>query len=188
MITTLDKITALILIDLQNMVVQLPLAHPVKEILQNASKLAKAFRKGGLPVVIVNVNPAGAAWTKTRKESNPTAGAALKEGWMDITPDIETYPDDIIITKHTWSAFYETSLDNELKKRAVTGIVIGGISTSIGVEGTARSASERGYNLTFAVDAMTDMFAEAHERSLKYIFPRIGEIDTTARVIEFLGK
>jgi hypothetical protein len=35
---------------------------------------------------------------------------------------------------------------------------------------------------------MTDMFAEAHEKSLKYIFPRIGEMDTTARIIEFLGK
>jgi nicotinamidase-related amidase len=128
----------------------MPLAHPVKEILQNASLLAKAFRKAALPIVIVNVNPLGAVWTKTRKESNPTAGATLTEGWMDIAPEIETYPDDIMITKDTWSAFYETSLDTELKKRAA-GIVIGGISTSLGVEGTARSASERGYNLTFAL-------------------------------------
>ena len=186
MITTLDKKTALILIDLQNMVVELPLAHPVKDIVHNANELAKAFRKAGQPVVIVNVNPAGAAWTKTRKESNPAARVALKEGWLDIAPDIETHPYDIFITKHTWSAFYETTLDEELKKRGVTGIVLGGISTSIGVEGTARDASVKGYNLALAKDAMTDMFIEAHENSLKYILPRIGEIDTTAKVIEFL--
>ena len=64
--------------------------------------------------------------------------------------------------------------------------MIAGISTSIGVEGTARGASERGYNIAFAKDAMTDMFAEAHERSLKYIFPRIGEIDDTDKIIEKL--
>ncbi|MDB5136323.1 MAG: Isochorismatase family protein YecD, partial [Mucilaginibacter sp.] len=78
MITELDKKTALILIDLQNMVVQLPLVHPIKEVLQKCNELAKAFRKAGLPVVIVNVNPAGAAWTKARKEPSPAFGGALK--------------------------------------------------------------------------------------------------------------
>jgi nicotinamidase-related amidase len=65
--------------------------------------------------------------------------------------------------------------------------VMAGISTSIGVEGTARQASERGYNITFASDAMTDMVAEAHERSIKYIFPRMGEVDITEKIIEKLN-
>jgi nicotinamidase-related amidase len=186
MTTALDKNTALILIDLQNGVVGLPLAYPVKEVLANAAKLVAAFRKAGLPIVFVNVNPAGAAWTKARKEANPTAGAAFKEDWLDIVPEINAQPGDIFITKHTWGAFYETDLDTELKKRDVTGIVLGGVSTSIGVEGTARHASERGYNLTFAKDAMTDMFSDAHEHSLTRIFPRIGEIGTTEEVIGFL--
>jgi nicotinamidase-related amidase len=185
MITELDKNTALILIDLQNMVVQLPLAHPIKEVLQNANQLAKAFRKAGLPVVIVNVNPAGAKWTTARKDA-PPRNPTQSPDWLEISPDIETSEDDIYITKHTWSAFYETALDEELKKRDVTGIVIGGVSTSIGVEGTARAASERGYNLAFVKDAMTDMFLEAHENSLKYIFQRMGEIDTTEKVISLL--
>ena len=64
--------------------------------------------------------------------------------------------------------------------------MIGGVATSIGVEGTARIASAKGYNLTFASDAMTDMFADAHEHSFKYIFPRIGEIDTTENILKFL--
>ncbi|EHQ27294.1 isochorismatase family protein [Mucilaginibacter paludis] len=187
MITALDKNTALVLIDLQNGIVQLPLAHPVSDVLANASKLVEAFRKAGLPIVIVNVNPAGAAWTKARKDSNPTAGAAFKEDWLDIAAEINTQPGDIFITKHTWSAFYETQIDEKLKEKGVTGIVLAGISTSIGVEGTARDASERGYNITFATDAMTDMFADAHHNSLKYILPRIGETGTTDKIIEVLG-
>jgi nicotinamidase-related amidase len=61
--------------------------------------------------------------------------------------------------------------------------VLAGVATSIGVEGTARAASEHRYNVTFARDAMTDIFADAHERSLQYIFPRIGEIGETDEII-----
>lgn len=187
MITALDKNTALVLIDLQKGIVGLPLATPITDILENAAKLVSAFRKANLPIVIVNVNPAGAKWLNSRKEPSPAQNRPFKEDWLEITPEIETKPDDIFITKHTWGAFFETGLDEELKKKNVTGIVIGGVSTSIGVEGTARQASELGYNISFVKDAMTDMFADAHENSLKNIFPRMGEIGNTNDIIEKLS-
>lgn len=185
MITALDKKTALILIDLQKSVIALPLAHPVEEILDNVNRLVAAFRKKNLPIVFVNVNPAGAAWTKSRKEAKPNP-LPDDQDWYRITDKIDMGENDICITKHTWSAFFETPLDDELKQRAVTGIVLAGISTSIGVEGTARAASERGYNLSFAIDAMTDMQPLAHERSIRFIFPRMGETGTTKEIIEKL--
>ena len=188
MVTALDKHTALVLIDLQNLVVKLPLAHPVNEILSNSAKLVEAFRKAGQPIVLVNVNPGGAKWTASRKDAKQQGPQQVPPAdWLDITPEIKTEPTDIFITKHTWGAFFETALHDELQKRSVTGIVLGGIATSIGVEGTARQASERAYNITFAQDAMTDMFADAHANSLKYIFPRIGEVDDTDKIIEMLG-
>ncbi len=73
MITELDKNTALILIDLQNAIVKQPLAHPIDKVLSNVNLLISAFRKKGLPIVAVNVNPNGAAWTKTRKETKSPA-------------------------------------------------------------------------------------------------------------------
>lgn len=187
MITELDKKTALILIDLQKGIVGFPLAHPVEGILTNAAKLVDAFRKAGLPIVYVNVNPAGAKWTTSRKDPAPASNIVFKEDWAEIVAEVNAQPDDIFITKHTWGAFFETALDEELTKREITGIVIGGISTSIGVEGTARQASERGYNITFVTDAMTDMVATAHENSLKAIFPRMGETGTTDDVINKLN-
>jgi nicotinamidase-related amidase len=185
MITALDKNTALILIDLQKGIVAYPTAHPIEGILANAAKLVTAFRKAGQPIVIVNVNTAGAAWTKARKEPTlprPAPGA----DWLEIVPEIKTEPTDIFITKHTWGAFFETALHDELKNKGVTGIVIGGVSTSKGVEGTARQASELGYNITFVKDAMTDTIADAHTNSLKYIFPGIGEVGDAADVIALL--
>ncbi|MCC8425619.1 isochorismatase family protein [Mucilaginibacter sp. UR6-11] len=185
MITTLDKITALILIDLQKGIVSYPAAHPIEGVLANCAKLVAAFRKAGQPIIIVNVDTAGAAWTKSRKEPSP-ARPAPTAGWTEIVAEIKTEPTDVFITKHTWGAFFETALDEELKKRNVTGIVIGGVSTSRGVEGTARQASERGYNLTFVTDAMTDLIADAHANSVKYIFPAIGEIGNTEDVVALL--
>jgi nicotinamidase-related amidase len=187
MITALDKNTALVLIDLQKGIVKLPPGDVVNKIVQNVVKLVDAFHEAGLPVVAVNVNPGSSAWLNTRKDVKPASRAAFEGDSLHIIPEIKTQPGDIFITKHTWGAFYETALDEELKKRNITGIVLAGISSSIGVEGTARQASERGYNITFAKDAMTDSAPEAHDRSLKYIFPRMGEVGDTDEIIEKLS-
>jgi len=185
MVTSLDKNTALVLIDLQKGIVNFPLTHPVADVLANAAKLVAAFRKANLPIVVVNVNPSG-KWTGSRKDAQQKAFTPPAD-WLEITPEIETQPDDIFITKSTWSAFFNTAIDEELKQKGVTGIVLAGISTSIGVEGTARDASRLDYNITFASDAMTDMIADAHVHSQKIIFPRLGEVDTTDKIIEVLG-
>jgi isochorismate hydrolase len=50
-----------------------------------------------------------------------------------------------------------------------------------------RDAFERAYNLAFAADAMTDLNLDAHERALTIIFPRIGEIGSTAEIVTLLS-
>ncbi|MDI3320831.1 isochorismatase family protein [Pinibacter soli] len=198
MITTLDNNTALVLIDLQKGTLNAQLVHPAKGVLANAIKLIDAFRNEGLPVVIVHVNPLGAPWTKTRKqvsmipadeEGQKAAEAKMQEdGFFTIVPEIVLQPGDLLVTKKTWNAFFETGLHDELQKRNVTGIVLGGVSTSVGVEGTARAASELGYNITLASDATTDRIASAYEHSVHTIFPRISEIDTTDAIIKMLAQ
>lgn len=198
MITAIDKITALVLIDLQKGVTHVEAAHSFKEILVNAVLLINAFRTEDLPIVIVNVNPVGAPWTKTRVEVSTVPknaviqtlakGAMFATGFTDIVPEIIMQHNDVRITKRNWNAFYETPLHDELKKRRVTGIVLAGVSTSVGVEGTARAASELGYNLSFAIDAMTDRQLLAHNHSIQNIFPRIGELGTTMDIIHQLKE
>ena len=70
----------------------------------------------------------------------------------------------------------------------MTQIVLAGVSTSAGVESTARSAHEHGYHVALATDAMTDTNAETHRNSVERIFPRLGETATTAEVLELLDK
>ncbi len=73
-----------------------------------------------------------------------------------------------------------------MRKRGVTQIVLAGISTSIGVESTARGAYDLGYNVTLVVDAMTDRSPEMHRHSIEKVFPRLGETGTTDELLRLL--
>jgi nicotinamidase-related amidase len=53
--TTLDRRTALIVVDLQKGIASIPSVHPMADVVKNASSLATAFRRHGLPVILVNV-------------------------------------------------------------------------------------------------------------------------------------
>jgi nicotinamidase-related amidase len=182
-LTTLDPKTAFISIDLQKGIVGLPTAHPAADVVKRASALAETFRRHGLPVVLVNV--AGQAPGRT-EQVRSTAG--FPAGWTDLVPELKQQPTDYTVTKRTWGAFTNTGLDEHLKKLGVTQVVIAGVATSIGVESTARQAHERGFNVTLAVDAMTDMSAEAHTNSITRIFPRLGETGTTQQIIDLLDR
>jgi isochorismate hydrolase len=56
----------------------------------------------------------------------------------------------------------------------------------VGVEATARQAYEQGFNVTLALDAMTDTRAVAHEYSIRNVFPRLGETGSTQEIISLL--
>ena len=79
-------------------------------------------------------------------------------------------------------AFTNTNLEKHLKDLDLTQVVIAGVATSIGVELTARQAYELGFNVTLAIDAMTDMSLDAN--SITRIFPRLGETSMAEEILE----
>jgi nicotinamidase-related amidase len=182
-VTTLDPKTALIVIDLQKGIVGFPVAHPVGGVLACAKVLTTAFRRRGLPVVLVNVT--GGAPGRTER-SHSLEG--LPADWADLVPELNVQPSDLLITKKTWGAFTNTELEARLKSLGVTQLVICGVATSIGVESTARHAYELGFNITLALDAMTDLSLEAHDNSVAGIFPRLGETGSTREIIGLLDR
>lgn len=182
-ITTLDERIALVVIDIQRGVVGLQTAHPASGVVECCARLAKAFRAAGKLVVLVNVELRPEIALHPRADLKPQPRTPVPD-YQKIVDELEPDPArDIFITKRQWGAFYGTELDLQLRRRKVTGIVMCGIATSIGVESTARDAYERGYDLAFASDAMTDLFEDAHTNSLSRIFPRMGEIGTTEEIV-----
>jgi nicotinamidase-related amidase len=182
-ITTLDPRTALVVIDLQKGIAALPTAHPIADVVSCTNTLAEAFRGSRLPVVLVNV--AGGALGRTEQGHTPEN---FPDGWADLLPELKQQPDDHIVTKRTWGAFTHTDLELHLRGVSVTQIVIVGVATSIGVESTARQAYGPGFNVTLAVDAMTDLNSDAHDNSVARIFPLLGEVGSCHAIIDLLKQ
>lgn len=182
-VTALDPKTALLVVDLQKGIVSLPAAHPIAGVIARASTLAAAFREQGLPVVLVNV--AGAPAVRTERQRGHHT---LPEGWTDLIPELNRQPQDHIVTKYTPGAFTKTDLEAYLQGCGVTQIVMAGVATSNGVEVTARQAYELGFNIAFAVDAMTDADADAHTYAVTRVFPKIGETATADEIVSILKQ
>lgn len=183
-LTTLDPNTALIVIDLQKGIVTGDFVHPIAAIIDRTRTLIHVFRANRLPVVLVNVTgrPQG------RTEQGPRSRISFSEGWSDLIPELDQQPTDIVVTKRSWGAFAMTDLERELRARGVTQVVVAGVVTSGGVEATARQAYEQGFNVTLALDAMTDIRESAHEYSIGNVFPRLGETCSTQEIVALLEK
>lgn len=182
-LTEIDPGTALIVVDLQRGLASAPCVHPVADVTRKAAALAAAFRRRGLPVVLVNTTgtPPGRTALEHPRGPFPTDFAALM-------PELDPQPDDHRVTKRSWGAFTGTDLQARLAAAGTTQVVVCGIATSLGVESTARQAHELGFNVALAGDAMTDISAEAHANSLELIFPRLGEVGTAREIIDLVAR
>jgi nicotinamidase-related amidase len=183
-LTLLDPNTALIVVDLQKGIVSGNFIHAIGEVVDRTRLLIDVFRAERLSVVLVNV--AGRAPGRT--EQGARSSLTLAEGWTDLLPQLGQQPGDILVTKRSWGAFAATDLERQLKARGVTQVVVTGVATSVGVEATARQAYEQGFNVTLALDAMTDMREEAHAYSIGNVFPRLGETGSAQEIISLLEK
>jgi nicotinamidase-related amidase len=174
--------TALVLIDLQKGVLAMHVApHPAVAVYERAMQLAQRCRASGAPVVRVRVSfSADLADALRSPVDRPTNYAALPPGWDEFPEPPQA--SDLIIAKHQWGAFYGTELDLQLRRRGIRRIILGGISTNIGVESTARSAAEHGYELVVAEDLCSASSAKMHTFSFKHILPRLARITTSKAI------
>ncbi len=178
--------TALVLIDLQKGIVGRD-TRPYKaaEVLSNAVKLVKKFRENGMPIFFVHVDFRNAVPLKVESDSSISA-ATPPPNWAEFSDELGVAQDDIVITKRQWGAFYGTDLEQQLRRRKIDTIVLGGIATTYGVESTARFAYEYGFNQVFAEDAMTDLAEESHKVAVEFVLKRMGKVRSTEDILSSL--
>ena len=180
--------TALVLVDLQAGIVDLPLAPASgRDIAQRGARLAEAFRKAGAPVAYVRVELAEMApGPVDRPMHDPSAPPPPPEA-SELVPEAGRLPADLLITKRQWGAFAGTNLDQALRRFGVTTVVIGGIATNIGVESTARAAADLGYAVVLVSDVMTSANADAHGFAVQHMFPLMGRVRRSDEVVAALA-
>jgi nicotinamidase-related amidase len=180
-LTQLDATAALIVIDLQKGVIAVSTVHPISDIISRSTQLARAFRRRGLPVVLINVTATAPGRTDVGKSH-----ITITPDFAELISELEQQPGDLVVSKQRVGAFIGTSLNDLLRSRGVTQVFLTGVATGSGVEATARSAYDHGYNVVLVVDAMTDRNSEAHRHSVEINFPKLGETDTTGNVLKLL--
>ena len=180
--------TAVVVIDLQKGISSIP-TEPYSSavVIENSAKLLTAARKNNMPVFLVHVTPSPDMKDALRPVTETSfVRSGFDPGWSEFVPELNIQSDDFLINQHQWGAFYGTELDLQLRRRGIDTIILCGIATNFGVESTARSAYELGYNQIFVEDAMSARSKEEHAYPVKYIFPRLGLIRSTIEVLNAL--
>ena len=182
------RTTALVLIDLQKGIVAGDTKpHAAHDVVERATRLARRFRELGALVVLVHVDPGPNGMLFPRPQADqPRPPMTPNPDFATLVPELGPEPGDAVVLKHQPNAFYATDLEVHLARRGIRTIVLGGIATNLGVESTARSAHERGFEQVFVEDAMAARALELHEFPVTRTFPTMGRVRSTADVLAAL--
>lgn len=92
--------------------------------------------------------------------------------------------DELVITKHRYSAFKDTELGALLRAQRVESLILAGITSNVCVESTARDAYMLDYHVVFLSDGSATYQAEAHEATLANIRRAFGIVASVSEVTE----
>ncbi len=85
----------------------------------------------------------------------------------EVPDAVKPGKDDLLLEKATASIFIGTNFENMMRSRGVTTLVFTGIATEMGIESSARDASNRGFYPVVVSDCVSSADRDSHERSLK---------------------
>jgi nicotinamidase-related amidase len=181
--------SALIVWDMQNGIASR--AFNFDTIVTNVKKMLDAFHASGRPVIYSQhtglpyeyLSKSMIAFMQKRG-LDPKKGGFLQEGTPDweIVKKLSPAETDLVLRKYTASFFIGTILDQLLRNRGVDTLVLAGVSTEGGIEGTARHASYLGYFPVVTEDAVGSFDREAHEAALR-LMGRMFEVRTSKSII-----
>lgn len=172
---------ALILIDLQGANASQTVApNTTDEVVERCLRLIDAARVGGALVIYVRTSfltdESDSLGGKLRTDVQRPAKPSRPSGWDSLLPSVTPYENEPIVIKRSWNAFHGSDLDLQLRRHGVDTVVMAGISTGFGVEGTGRAAYDHAYNVVYVPEAMSSYTLEQHEHSIREIFPQIGRV------------
>jgi ureidoacrylate peracid hydrolase len=102
-------------------------------------------------------------------------------------------PGDVVVSKHRYSGFFETELDDVLRRLGVKYLIVTGCTTSVCVESTVRDAMFRDYTCVVLEDCSAepigaDLPRTNHEASLLVIERLFGWVSTADAVCGALAR
>ena len=178
---TLDPKTALVVVDLQALTVGNAVAVPLGPLRERVADLLAGFREAGSTIAF-----AISTGTPPGRSAAGAGGRVWPDALLELDVGLTVGSGELLVTRAALSAFAGTDLDEQLRARGVTQVVLVGLATTFGIESTARAAYDLGYNVVVAADAISDPRPDAHEHSLANVFPAAAEISTAEDLLRAL--
>ncbi len=117
----------------------------------------------------------------------------IRDNWgTEIVPQLKPQAGDIVMYKTRFSGFYQTDLDNVLKKLGIKHLIFTGCTTSVCVDSTIRDAMFRDYQPVLLADCTGEPIGYGlprsnHEASLLTIEVLLGWVSNSDQFIKALG-
>jgi len=105
----------------------------------------------------------------------------------DYVDGVEPRDDEYEVGKVRYDAFHNTPLDYYLGSEGVDTVLVCGFATNVCVEGTARGAHERGYDVVLVEDCCAAFSPEQHEAGVRNAELLLGDTTTLDAVRETLS-
>ena len=193
--------TALLAMDFQNDIVHengafkdFGFAAMVKQndVLAKSARLLGAARRAGVKVIypVIKYRP---GYPERPANSGLFAGTiqanAIVEGtWgAEIHESVAPQDGEPVVARRGVSAFYGSDLAALLATGGIDTLLLSGVATNFVVEGTAREAADRGYNVVIVGDCCASASQETHDVTLNTTLPFLSTISNLDEVIAALG-
>jgi ureidoacrylate peracid hydrolase len=175
--------------------------------------LLSAAREAGIPVVYLrmehepdlsDIGPAdGPHWIKhsgdgvgdTVTAPDGSRSRILIRGtWnSEILEELAPEPGDRVVSKHRYSGFFETELEDVLQELGAKHLLVTGATTSVCVESTVRDAMFRNYRCIVLEDCTAEPIGAGlsrsnKEASLLVIETRFGWVSSASAVADSLAR
>ncbi|WP_324290810.1 isochorismatase family protein [Streptomyces sp. H27-S2] len=154
----------------------------------NIRRLLTACRQAGVPVI----------YTAQPSSQPASARGLLVDFWGpglggrpdddQITAPLAPTPGDTVVTKHRYSAFHGTDLDDVLAARGRDQMLITGVYAHLGCLLTATDAFARGVQPFLVADAMADFDKERHWQALRYAADCCAGVTVTDEVLRLSAR
>ncbi len=131
---------------------------------------------------------------QTRTPDGGTGRFLIKDTWnTDILSELTPEPDDIVVSKHRYSGFFETTLDETLRGLGIRQLIFTGVTCSVCVESTLRDAFYRDYECVLLADCTAEPIGSEfgrtnHEASLLVIEKLFGWVSDSASLLRALAE
>ncbi len=192
---------ALLVIDVQN-----DFCHPqgagqqrgkgllgLDRMIPNLEQLIEQARIAEIPVIFIrtehDTKTDSPAWLGRYSRERVSYSPSCRTGsWGAEFYQLSPQPDEIVITKHRYSAFVGTSLEVVLKSLGRSSLLFTGVVTNVCVESSLRDAVNHDYYATLIEDCCAAHAPEDHEGTIRNVQKQFGVVAASQEIMEHWRK